>query len=212
VVFHKHVLDVHQMGFAAGELIGPCQLHAGSKARLTAAEVDGRSCASGRPALPLSAADRARNGFNGLFVFPPLIGFLDHRPTRNWVSRLAQGAVVPLPELGGYRDRKNPPSVLIRIKLLVRRPKQPRLLAHRAAGSPIPARHQSWKSSKKGRATSGFTLCSRSRDGLQPVFSVPPSIGLHDERRYRVFADLERNRGPLPARDLAFPQGPRAAS
>jgi len=40
VVFHKHALDVHQMGFAAGELM-PMSITCWSKGRLTAEEADG---------------------------------------------------------------------------------------------------------------------------------------------------------------------------
>jgi hypothetical protein len=40
VVFHKHVLDVHQMGFAAGELIAHVNYML-VEGRLTAEEADG---------------------------------------------------------------------------------------------------------------------------------------------------------------------------
>src|SRR5260370_18690244 len=40
VVFHKHVLDVHHMGFAAGELIAPVNYML-VEGRLTAQEADG---------------------------------------------------------------------------------------------------------------------------------------------------------------------------
>ena len=40
VVFHKHVLDVHQMGFAAGELIAHVN-YMRVEGRLTAEETDG---------------------------------------------------------------------------------------------------------------------------------------------------------------------------
>ncbi len=40
VVFHKHTLDVHQMGFAAGELIAHVNYML-VEGRLTAEEADG---------------------------------------------------------------------------------------------------------------------------------------------------------------------------
>jgi hypothetical protein len=40
VVFHKHVLDAHQMGFAAGELIAHVNYML-VEGRLTASETDG---------------------------------------------------------------------------------------------------------------------------------------------------------------------------
>src|SRR5450432_1039076 len=105
------------------------------------------------------------------------------------------------------RRPQNPSNVLIRIKFWcaleatllppIARPKKP-----------IPARHQTWKRSKKALPLPA----SRSVSGLAMDYSKFFSTALsrlHDERRYRVFADLERIAGRFPHAVWHSPKGPR---
>src|SRR5258708_2353142 len=73
---------------------------------------------------------------------------------------------------------------------------------------PIPARQQSWKRSKKVFAALGSRLPSGFAMDYSQFFSAALSR-LHDERRYRVFADLERIAGRFPHAVWHSPKGPR---
>src|SRR6201984_3117499 len=72
---------------------------------------------------------------------------------------------------------------------------------------PIPPRQPSWKRSKKVRTPSSLRFQVIAMDYNQ-FFSA--ALGrLHDERRYRVFADLERIAGRFPWAVWHSPKGAR---
>src|ERR1700747_1054185 len=72
---------------------------------------------------------------------------------------------------------------------------------------PIPPRQPSWKRSKKVRTPSSLRFPGFAMDYTQ--FFQNALNRLHDERRYRVFADLERIAGRFPHALLHSPKGAR---
>src|SRR6267142_6747491 len=71
----------------------------------------------------------------------------------------------------------------------------------------IPARQQTWKRSKKAVPLPAQACASGLAMDYSKFFTAALSR-LHDERRYRVFADLERIAGRFPHAVWHSPKGP----
>src|SRR5450631_2997545 len=91
-------------------------------------------------------------------------------------------------------------------QILVRAGRNPSAI-HCAPETTIPARHQTWKRSKKVLPLPAQASASGLAMDYSKFFSAALSR-LHDERRYRVFADLERIAGRFPHAVWHSPRGP----
>src|SRR3984957_1381928 len=96
-------------------------------------------------------------------------------------------------------------STLIRIKSRSAL-EQSSLPAHGRRRCPIPARHQTWKRSKKATPLWLPVPFQVVAMDYSKFFSAALNR-LHDERRYRVFADLERIAGRFPHAVWHSPKG-----
>src|SRR5216683_1800110 len=162
----------------------------------------GRSVCQRRLAAGHAALSRRRNSRRALLGQRTRMVPRHQLAFERWRGSLQNRLTFPkIPRTAKSIQRLDPDQILVRAGCnplpTIARPKKP-----------IPARHQTWKRSKKvlplpaSRSVSGLAM------DYSKFFSAALSR-LHDERRYRVFADLERIAGRFPHAVWHSPKGPR---